>query len=268
VQSLAVLVELPLVTGSVTNCRMSRTNELTTTATIESHARADTGARTPQQRRAPLALLCSLICACGPVYGAAKVSASDKPDIENRLIGHPKQRFPLTIYAPTAPSKPLYSAIQEAVAQWNQVFEQIFHEPAFKWTNQRTDADILIQFTNTEHFHHEMGETEVDADKRGVIRLPVKIDLNPPKPRGQTDVRQMLFDVTAHELGHALGLPHINKVNSIMCCEPGAIDFSDPATLSAYIEARRHPDLRSIAPDLAAHYRKFWKENGSNRAPN
>ena len=48
-----------------------------------------------------------------------------------------------------------------------------------------------------------------------------------------------------------------------MCCEPGAINFSDPATRAAYVEARRHPDLRSIAPDLAAHHQKFWNENGS-----
>ena len=195
---------------------------------------------------------------------ARAVPASDVPDIEARLIGHPKKRFPLTIYAERAPSTPLNSAIQDAVAQWNQVFEQEFHEDAFRWTDNEAGANVLIRFAKSAHIRHEMGETNIDADKRGVIRLPVKINLNPPKPRGETDTRQMLFDVVAHELGHALGLPHSNKVNSIMCCEPGAINFNDPATRAAYIEARRHPDLGSVAPDLAAHYRKFWSANGSD----
>jgi len=47
-----------------------------------------------------------------------------------------------------------------------------------------------------------------------------------------------------------------------------ATNFSYPASRAAYIEARRHPDLHSAAPDLAVHYRKFWNENGSARKPN
>ena len=47
-----------------------------------------------------------------------------------------------------------------------------------------------------------------------------------------------------------------------------ATNLSDPTSRAAYIEARRHPDLHSVAPDLAVHYRKFWNENGSAREPN
>jgi hypothetical protein len=105
---------------------------------------------------------------------ASATPPSDIPGIEHRLIGHPKERFPLTIYAESAPSKPLNSAIQDAVAQWNEVFEQIFHEAAFTWTDHKAGADILIRFAKVSHAHREMGETDIDANKRGVIRLPRK----------------------------------------------------------------------------------------------
>jgi Matrixin len=200
-----------------------------------------------------------LIVALGAVSVASAVQAADIPNLGHGLIGHPKTRFPLTIYAQPAPEKALNSAIQDAVAKWNQVFEHVFHRSAFTWTANQAGADILIRFDKSVHTSHEMGETDIDADERGVIRLPVKINLNPPKARGRSNTRQVLFDVTAHELGHALGLPHINQPSSIMCCEPGAINFKDPAIRTAYIEARRHPDFRLVAPYLAAYYRKFWQ---------
>jgi hypothetical protein len=50
------------------------------------------------------------------------IRASDIPDIEHRLIGHPKERFPLTIYGEPAPSRPLNSAIQDAVGAMERRF--------------------------------------------------------------------------------------------------------------------------------------------------
>ena len=44
-----------------------------------------------------------------------------------------------------------------------------------------------------------------------------------------------------------------------MCCERGAVDFNDPTARDAYIEARRHPDLRSVRTELAEHYARFWR---------
>ncbi|HKV54511.1 MAG TPA: matrixin family metalloprotease [Candidatus Binataceae bacterium] len=189
-------------------------------------------------------------------FGASQ--SSDVSDIANQLIGHPKDRFPLKIYADSTGSRDFDSVIREAVGQWNQVFESQFGIPAFAWSNNKQKAQVLIQFSSASSVHRAMGETDLDADKDGVIRLPVKITLVWPKSRGKTGARQVLFDVAAHELGHALGLPHINKPASIMCCDAKAIDFENPTARDAYVAARRHPDLDEVAPDLAARYRKFW----------
>jgi hypothetical protein len=44
-----------------------------------------------------------------------------------------------------------------------------------------------------------------------------------------------------------------------MCCVAGTIDFNDPAQREAYIEGRRHPDVRSVRGQLTDHYDRFWK---------
>ena len=86
------------------------------------------------------------------------MSSSDIPGIEHRVIGHPKERFPLTIYAEPAPSKSLGSAIQDALAQWNEVFEQVFHLAAFTWSDNQASAEVLIRFAKESSVRHEMGD--------------------------------------------------------------------------------------------------------------
>ena len=74
---------------------------------------------------------------------AEEAPVSDFPGIKHGLIGHPRERFPLTIFAEPAPTGSMNSAIRDAVAQWNEVFEQVFHRAAFTWTPDKADADIF-----------------------------------------------------------------------------------------------------------------------------
>ena len=174
-----------------------------------------------------------------------------------RFMGHPRARFPLSVYARPAPDAALDVAVRAAVRDWNTVFEATLGVPAWTWTEREEVADVVLRFASGGP-PGLMGQTRVDADAGGVVRLPVRIDLAEPAARGQTSAATVLFQVAAHELGHALGLPHAVDPASLMCCVRGAVNLQDPATRARYVEARRRPDVRSVTDQLEAHYRRFW----------
>lgn len=183
--------------------------------------------------------------------------ASDVRAVWQGLVGHPRSRFPLAVHVGPAPDAALDAAIRTAVADWNRIFTESLGVAAFGWAERAEDAQVLVRFAS-ELPGRVMGQASMEADAQGALRLPVRIDLGPPVARGESSAARVLYQVALHELGHALGLPHANDPASIMCCDPGTLNFDDPTVRATYLRTRRQPDLRAVLPQLIEHYRRLW----------
>lgn len=173
------------------------------------------------------------------------------------LEGHLRARFPLGIWIQPARDAQLEATMRRALDDWNALFRDALGIDAFTVAPRET-AQVQVNLEPATDAGL-MGVTYLHTDDTGVIQVPVSITVVEPVARGQTSREALLYQVLAHELGHALGLPHARDPRSLMCCPPGAVDFKDPAVRATYVEARRHPDLHSVRAQLADHYARFWR---------
>ena len=185
--------------------------------------------------------------------GAA--AASDAPLTGND--GHPRDRLPLALYVAPFGAPSLDLAVSRAVDDWNRVARETLGVAAFATATAAADARIVVAALPA-NSRGPMGITHLESGADGVITLPVRIVVHEPAARGQTSRETVLYQVLAHELGHALGLAHTTDPRSLMCCVHASLDFSDPVVREAYIDARRHPDIASVRTQLGAHYGRFW----------
>jgi Matrixin len=170
--------------------------------------------------------------------------------------GHPRSRFPLAVWAQPAGDAQLDATVRRAIDDWNALVREALGLDAFAAGAAPEAAQVRIHLEPATTAGL-MGITRLRTDDTGVIEIPIGITIVEPTARGQTSRETLLYQVVAHELGHALGLPHVRDPRSLMCCEPGAVDFNDPAAREAYVEARRHPDLTSVRAQLIGHYARF-----------
>jgi hypothetical protein len=172
--------------------------------------------------------------------------------------GHPRARLPLALHMTSFGDAALDTAATKAVDDWNRVARDALGVPVFALVETRETAQVAVE-SRPPDARGMMGFAVVEAAD-GTITLPVRVVVHEPAARGQTSRETILYQVLAHELGHALGLPHTTDPRSLMCCVHGSIDLKDPAVRAAYVEARRHPDVASARAQLVAHYERVWRE--------
>ena len=172
--------------------------------------------------------------------------------------GHPRARLPLALHMTSFGDAALDAAAAKAVDDWNRIAREVLGVAVFTRAPTKADAQVAVE-TLAPDARGLMGFAEVEIGGDGAIALPVRVVVHEPTGRGQTSRETILYQVLAHELGHALGLPHTTDPRSLMCCIHAGVDLNDPAVRAAYVESRRHPDVGSVRAQLVTHYEKVWR---------
>jgi hypothetical protein len=203
-----------------------------------------TGARGRSRAAAAVALAVLLAAALAGRASELELTGAER---------HPRDRFPLAVHVAATGDPARDAAARRAIGDWNATSRTALGVAVFAETERAGEAHVRVS-VEPRGSSPLMGAAHIRADRAGVIELPVRVVVFVPEARGQTSAAVVFYQVVAHELGHALGLPHTAEARSIMCCTHGAIDFTDPVARQAYIDARRNPDVGSARAQLSRQY--------------
>ena len=171
--------------------------------------------------------------------------------------GHARTRFPLAVRA--APFDDVFErVVARVVADWNTLTQEVLDVRAFGLVGGPDHADVTIAIGPRMSVREAAGIAKAHAGADREIIRPVRITVFGPPVENVSlaiDREARLYRVIAHELGHALGLSHVDDLRSLMCCVHWPTDRSN---LLALWEAQRRPDVRSVRDQLAEHYADFW----------
>ena len=192
-------------------------------------------------------LLLGMILALFALVASWPAAASDTP--LSGLEGHPRDRFPLRSVDASDGRR---RARRGHAARRRRLERAVPRDPRRRPPSRPCPAEAARVRVNVEPATSAglMGVTYLHTDDTGVIQVPVSITVVEPTARGQTSRETLLYQVLAHELGHALGLPHVRDARSLMCCEP--------ARWTSRTRSRARPTSRRGAIPTCARCALSW----------